>query len=76
MRKAIISDREESQVMSADGDDAVGIHLVLLPMLEPIQKAIAVRGLYGDPGMGAPHGTPAGHQVDITVVSSDGDERR
>src|ERR1039457_6729248 len=57
--------------MRANVKDPVAIELVLLAVLQPVQKAVAVGCLESDPG--APvrvGGTPACAQIDVAVVAS------
>src|SRR5713226_7283625 len=75
IREAVISNGEESQIVVAKVEGAVGVELVLLPMLKPIEKAIAVRGLQRDPRMRVRSRTPAGHKIEVPVISRKSDER-
>src|ERR1039457_7297406 len=57
--------------MRANVKDPVAIELVLLPVLQPVQKAVAVGCLEGDPGARVRvSGTPACGQIDVAVVAS------
>ena len=45
IREAVVSDSEETQIVPAEVELAIYIDLVLLPVLKPIKKTVAVRGL-------------------------------
>jgi hypothetical protein len=49
MGEAVGSDGEESQIVTREVEDAVGVELVLLPMLKAVEKTITIRGLTCDP---------------------------
>jgi hypothetical protein len=49
MGEAVVSDGEESQIVTREVEDGVGVELVLLPMLKAVEKTITIRGLKCDP---------------------------
>src|SRR5215467_2302846 len=56
--------------MLAELKSAETVHFVLFPVLQAVKKTIAEGEFSGNPGIGLRIcGTPAGHEIDITVVA-------
>src|SRR5215471_10688188 len=72
VREAVVTDAEESQIVTAEVILTQTIELVLLPVLRAINKAVAEGELARDPRVGVCIARrPSGHDVGVAVVSRD-----
>src|ERR1035438_1088803 len=70
--KAVIADAEERDPMPAGLDDAQRVDLVLLAMLQPLEKSIPVRGFECHPESRAC--AEASGEIDVAIVACKGEE--
>src|SRR5215831_8606830 len=72
----VVTDAIDGQLMLANIEDLGHVPLVLLSVLQALEKAVAKRSFYPNPRLvGRITRAPAGHQVQITIIPRQAQQR-